>query len=60
VFGALGRAYPKADWAPRVLRAKSTFEALGRDSVEAYFHTMSLIRSPPLRSHQVESAGRYF
>ena len=46
VFGALGRAYPKADWAPRVLRAKSTFEALGRDSVEAYFHTMSLIRSP--------------
>jgi asparagine synthase (glutamine-hydrolysing) len=46
VFGALGRAYPKADWAPRVFRAKSTFEALGRDSVEAYFHTMSLIRSP--------------
>ena len=46
VFGALGRAYPKADWAPRALRAKSTFEALGRDSVEAYFHTMSLIRSP--------------
>jgi len=46
VFSALGRAYPKADWAPRVFRAKSTFEALGRDSVEAYFHTMSLIRSP--------------
>ncbi len=46
MFGALGRAYPKADWAPRVFRAKSTFEALGRDSVEAYFHTMSLIRSP--------------
>ena len=46
VFGALGRAYPKADWAPRVLRAKSTFEALGRDSIEAYFHTMSIIRSP--------------
>ncbi len=46
VFGALGRAYPKADWAPRVFRAKSTFEALGRDSIEAYFHTMSQIRSP--------------
>ncbi len=29
VFGALGRAYPKADWAPRVFRAKTTFEALG-------------------------------
>ena len=25
VFGLLGRAYPKADWAPRVFRAKSTF-----------------------------------
>jgi len=44
VFGMLGRLYPKADWAPRPLRAKSTFEALARDSVEAYFHGMSLLR----------------
>ena len=44
VFGALGRMYPKADWAPRMFRAKTTFEALGRNSVEAYFHSMSLIR----------------
>ncbi|MET0518606.1 MAG: asparagine synthase (glutamine-hydrolyzing), partial [Burkholderiaceae bacterium] len=44
VFGALGRMYPKADWAPRVFRAKTTFEALARNSVEAYFHSMSLIR----------------
>ncbi len=61
VFGALGRAYPKADWAPRVLRAKSTFEALGRDSVEAYFHTMSLIRSPlrqPLYSPALQARAR--
>ncbi len=43
LFGALGRLYPKADWAPRVFRAKSTFEALARNSVEAYFHSMSLI-----------------
>ena len=49
VFGALGRWYPKADWAPRIFRAKTTFEAQARDSVEAYFHTMSLIREP-LRS----------
>jgi asparagine synthase (glutamine-hydrolysing) len=27
LFGLLGRLYPKADWAPRVLRAKTTFEA---------------------------------
>ena len=25
LFGLLGRAYPKADWAPRVFRAKTTF-----------------------------------
>jgi asparagine synthase (glutamine-hydrolysing) len=44
MFGLLGQAYPKADWAPRMFRAKSTFEALGRDSVEAYFHGISIIR----------------
>ena len=44
LFGALGRAYPKADWAPRIFRAKSTFEALGRDSVAAYFHGVSILR----------------
>lgn len=49
LFGPLGRWYPKADWAPRVLRAKTTFEAQARDSVEAYFHTMSQLREP-LRS----------
>ena len=49
VFGLLGRLYPKADWAPRVLRAKTTFEGMARNSVEAYFHSMSFIRQP-LRS----------
>jgi asparagine synthase (glutamine-hydrolysing) len=44
VFGALGRAYPKADWAPRFLRAKSTFQALARDAVGAYFHGVSILR----------------
>jgi asparagine synthase (glutamine-hydrolysing) len=44
VFGLLGRAYPKADWAPRPFRAKTTLLALARDSVEAYFHTMSVLR----------------
>jgi asparagine synthase (glutamine-hydrolysing) len=42
-FGLLGQLYPKADWAPRVFRAKSTFEALARDSVEAYFHGVSIM-----------------
>ena len=42
-FGLLGRVYPKADWAPQVFRAKTTFQALARSSVEAYFHTMSIL-----------------
>jgi asparagine synthase (glutamine-hydrolysing) len=46
LFGALARAYPKADWAPRVLRAKTTFEGMSRSAVEAYFHSMSIVRGP--------------
>ncbi len=46
LFGALGKIYPKADWAPRVFRAKTTFEGLARSSVEAYFHTVSILRDP--------------
>ena len=42
LFGSLGRWYPKADWAPKVLRAKSTFEGIARDSVEGYFHSVSI------------------
>ncbi len=49
VFGTLGKLYPKADWAPRMLRAKTTLEGIARSSVEAYFHSMSFIREP-LRS----------
>jgi asparagine synthase (glutamine-hydrolysing) len=43
LFGALGRFYPKLDWAPRVLRGKSTFQALARDNVEGYFHSVSVL-----------------
>jgi asparagine synthase (glutamine-hydrolysing) len=42
LFGFLGKTYPKADWAPRVFRAKTTFEALARDLVEGYFHGVSI------------------
>jgi asparagine synthase (glutamine-hydrolysing) len=41
LFGPLGAIYPKADWAPRFLRAKTTFESLARDSVAAWFHSVS-------------------
>ena len=41
VFGFMGKIYPKADWAPKVFRAKSTFQSLARDSVAGYFHSVS-------------------
>jgi asparagine synthase (glutamine-hydrolysing) len=35
-LGALGSVYPKLDWAPRALRAKTTLTALGRAGEDAY------------------------
>jgi asparagine synthase (glutamine-hydrolysing) len=43
LFGLLGRVYPKLDWAPKMFRARSTFQALARDSVSAYMHSMSVV-----------------
>lgn len=43
LFGTLGRVYPKADWAPKVFRAKSTFQALARSTLEAYLHSVSVV-----------------
>ncbi|MBC7454784.1 MAG: amidotransferase 1, exosortase A system-associated [Massilia sp.] len=43
VFGLLGAAYPKADWAPQMFRAKTTFEALARDTVDGYFHAVAIL-----------------
>ncbi len=53
VFGTLGKLYPKADWAPKMFRAKTTFQALARSSVEAYFHTVAL--TTPLQRQQLFS-----
>ena len=46
VFGFLGRVYPKADWAPRVFRAKTTFQGMARNAVQAYCHSVSILREP--------------
>jgi asparagine synthase (glutamine-hydrolysing) len=43
LFGFLGSVYPKADWAPKIFRAKSTFQAMARDSLEGYLHSVSLL-----------------
>ena len=44
VFGLLAALYPKADWAPRFLRGKATFESLACDHVEGYFRAVSACR----------------
>lgn len=44
VFSLLGKVYPKLDWAPKVLRAKSTFQSLARDGVEGYFHGVTVLK----------------
>lgn len=43
LFGLLGRIYPKADWAPQVFRAKSTFQALARPTLAGYFDSVSIL-----------------
>lgn len=55
LFGALGRVYPKADWAPRVLRAKATLEALGRDGGEAYARAVG-VTGPEMRGRLFSDA----
>ncbi|HSJ78412.1 MAG TPA: XrtA/PEP-CTERM system amidotransferase [Erythrobacter sp.] len=42
LFGALGRAWPKADWAPRPLRAKATLLALAESGEEGYARGLSV------------------
>jgi asparagine synthase (glutamine-hydrolysing) len=49
LFGALGRFYPKLDWAPRVLRAKTTFESIARGPVGGYFHAVSTLNDATRR-----------
>ncbi len=45
VFGGLASLYPKADWAPRALRAKTTFQSLARSGAEAYARSVGVV--PP-------------
>lgn len=44
LFGPLGRWYPPLAWAPRIFRAKATFQSLSRTPLEGYFNTMSFFR----------------
>lgn len=40
---ALGHAYPQARWLPRPLRAKATLQAMARDAISAYFHSIAIM-----------------
>ncbi len=50
LFGFLGKAYPKADWAPKVFRAKSTFESMARNNLEGYMHSVSIFSNQMRKS----------
>jgi asparagine synthase (glutamine-hydrolysing) len=43
LFGALAAVYPPLAGAPRMLRARSTFEELSLDSAEGYFKNVALL-----------------
>jgi asparagine synthase (glutamine-hydrolysing) len=45
LFGFLGQVYPKMDWAPKMFRARTTFQALSLSTAEAYVHSVSQMRS---------------
>ncbi len=49
LFGGLGALWPKADWAPRPLRAKSTLQALARSDADAYALAVG-VTGPPERA----------
>lgn len=43
VFGALGRIWPKADWAPRPLRAKATLLSLAQSGEAGYARALAIL-----------------
>ncbi len=48
VFGSLGAIYPKADWAPRPMRAKTTLLSLASSGEDGYSRALSVV-PPELR-----------
>ncbi len=42
LFGGLARLYPKMDWAPRFLRAQSTFAGLSMTGAQAYAQSVAI------------------
>jgi asparagine synthase (glutamine-hydrolysing) len=63
VFGALGALYPKADWAPRPLRAKATLLSLARTGAEGYTDAVGVTgyaqRHALYSDSQIRALGSY-
>ncbi len=57
LFGTLGRFYPKADWAPRPFRAKTTLLALAENGEYAYPKAVG-VTAPELRHRLYSEAMR--
>ncbi|MBX9729909.1 MAG: asparagine synthase (glutamine-hydrolyzing), partial [Sphingomonas sp.] len=57
VFGKLGALYPKADWAPRMFRAKTTLLGLADDGATAYARSVG-VTTPALRGQLFSDAAR--
>ncbi len=55
VFGGLGKIWPKADWAPRYLRAKSTFLSLASDGEDGYAAALAV--TTPAQRNALYSQG---
>lgn len=58
LFGAAGSIYPKMDWAPKVLRAKSTLQQLSLDDIAGYRDSVAIATNTQRRtifSRQFES-----
>ncbi|MEM6584722.1 MAG: XrtA/PEP-CTERM system amidotransferase [Pseudomonadota bacterium] len=58
IFGALGALWPKADWAPRPLRAKATLLALSESGEEGYARGLSATTADQRAGLYSESLAR--
>ena len=55
LFGTLARLYPKADWLPQFLRAKTLFTNLAMSPEQAYINTMSCF-TPKMKNELFQSS----
>jgi asparagine synthase (glutamine-hydrolysing) len=56
-LGGLGNVYPKLDWAPQIFRAKTSLQAIGASSEEAYARAVGVV-PPEIRASLYSPAMR--